>query len=174
MAKFPARDLAAFLLLAGTAYRTAAGQSSVEYGLGASRAPTTTAPARGLGKQIGGLVDSLNHTVKSQSAGAPETKSPEGPPKPVRAIKSESKTTSDPAPPTAVYENPQQIPVGVGYEELVRRFGPPSMSITAGAGRTTLSYLGHDGAVEVELEGGRVITVAGGLTATMSRTAKHQ
>jgi hypothetical protein len=174
MTWFPARRLAAFLLLAGTPYRIAAGQSSVEYGLGASRAPTTTAPARGLGKQVGGLVDSLNHTVKSQSAGAPETKSPEGPPKPVRAIKSESKTTSYPASSTVVYENPQQIPVGVGYEELVRRFGPPSMSISTGAGRTTLSYLGHDGAVEVELDGGRVITVAGGLTAAKSTLATHQ
>ena len=167
MARSSARGLAMSLLLASTTYHTAAGQASVEYGLGASRAATTTAPSRGLGKQIGGLLDSLNQTVKSQSTGTSETKSPTESAKPGRAIKSESKTTSDP-PPTVVYENPQQIPVGIGYDELVRRFGPPSMSISAGAGRTTLSYLGHGGAVEVELEGGRVVTVSGSVTAPKS------
>ena len=50
-------SLVAFLLLAGIC-RTAAGQAIAEYGLGAGRASTTTAPARNLGKQLGGVLDS--------------------------------------------------------------------------------------------------------------------
>src|SRR3954471_15791356 len=49
------------LALAGPA----AGQAGVEAGLGAARAVTTTAPARGIGKSISGLSGTLEKTIKS-------------------------------------------------------------------------------------------------------------
>ena len=61
-------------LLLSAACSPAAGQSVTEYGLGASRAATTTAPAGSLTKGIGGAFDSL-----SKAAGAEGKPAPFGP-----------------------------------------------------------------------------------------------
>jgi hypothetical protein len=37
-----------------------------------------------------------------------------------------------------MYEDPRHIEAGIGYEELVRRFGSPSMEVTTRPGGRTL------------------------------------
>jgi hypothetical protein len=152
----------ALLLLAGLC-RTTAGQAIAEYGLGAGRAATTTAPARDLGKQIGGVLDSLNKASKAgEGQAAPAVKPSTASKRSTTAAPAKTKTASNAASPAApVYEDPRHIQSGLGYEELVRRFGPPSMVVTAGPGRRTLSYSGRGSRVEVELENETVISAAG-------------
>jgi len=149
---------------------SASGQAAVEYGLGAGRAATTAAPARGAGKQIGGVFDSLNQTMKGQPDSTPEPK-PSIERKSVRTVRSTAKPAPQPVLLAVTYEDPQQITVGIGYDELVRRFGPPSMSITTGADGKTLSYVGHGGMVGVEVVSGHVVSVSGRMTPAKSATA---
>jgi hypothetical protein len=150
-----------FLLLAAVC-RIAAGQAVVEYGLGAGRAATTTAPAGNLGKQLGGVFDSLNKAVKAgEDQSAPAGNSSAASKRSATAAPVGKKTASTAVAPAApVYEDPRHIQAGVGYEEMVRRFGPPSMEITTGPGARTLSYAAREGTVAVEVENDKVVTVA--------------
>ena len=50
----------------------AAGQAIMESGLGAARAATTAAPAKGVGKSLSGLAGSLEKALKAQSPGSVE------------------------------------------------------------------------------------------------------
>jgi hypothetical protein len=59
-----------------------------------------------------------------------------------------------------VYEDPRHIEAGIGYEELVRRFGPPSMEVTTRPGGRTLSYATRVGTVAVDVESEKVVSVA--------------
>lgn len=58
------------------------------------------------------------------------------------------------------YENPKLIQAGIGYNEMIRRFGKPSLKITRGAGRSTLTYSERNRHFQVEVEDGQVIAVA--------------
>src|SRR5258707_8269266 len=49
------------------------GQAAVEYGLGAGRAATATAPAKGLGNAIGGVIGGLGKTHKAGQEGSTTT-----------------------------------------------------------------------------------------------------
>lgn len=61
-------------------------------------------------------------------------------------------------------EDPRRIPQGIGYDEMVRRFGPPSIAVTDGPGRSSLSYTGRASRVQVEMQDGHVISVASSAT----------
>jgi hypothetical protein len=141
-----------WLAMAGTA----AGQASVEAGLGAARAVTTTAPARGIGKSMSGLAGSLDKAIKGGQTGSSDQ--PAG----VVASKPGTKTESAPAKtsPTPVpnWEDPGGIEPGLAYDELVRRFGPSSMAITAGTERS-LTYRGKDGMFQVKVQDGVVTSI---------------
>ena len=50
----------------------ASGQAIMESGLGAARAATTAAPAKGVGKSLSGLAGSLEKAIKAQSPGSVE------------------------------------------------------------------------------------------------------
>ena len=151
----------AFLLLPAVC-PTAVAQAVVEYGVGAARAATTTAPARDLGKQIGGVLDSLNRVAKAgEGQAAPKAQSSTGPVRSATAAPSRTKTASPSLPaPATVFEDPRHIEAGIGYEELVRRFGPPSMEVTTRPGRRTLSYAAREGAVAVDVENEKVVSAA--------------
>jgi hypothetical protein len=140
----------------------AAAQGVVEYGLGAGRAATTAAPARDLGKQIGGMLDSLNKAANSgEGQAAPKAQSSSGARRRTTAASARTKTASHaPTGPAPVYEDPRHIEAGIGYEELVRRFGPPSMEVTTRPGRRTLSYAARENAVAVNLENEKVVSTA--------------
>jgi len=58
------------------------------------------------------------------------------------------------------YEDPRHIPAGIEYSEMVRRFGPPSMKITDSPSRTTFSYSTLQTQVQVEVQSGKVVSVA--------------
>lgn len=59
-----------------------------------------------------------------------------------------------------VYEDPRRIPAGMQYSEMVRRFGPPTMRVTDSPLRTTYSYSMLKMQVQVEIQNGKVISVA--------------
>lgn len=161
--KSPALIVLAFLLLAAVC-PTAFAQAAVEYGLGVGRAATSTAPVRNLGKQIGGVWDSLDKAAKSGDSQAPShVKSSTALKRSTTASRAGRKTASNATSPAALpYEDARHIEAGIAYDELVRRFGRPSMEITTGPGARTLSYAAREGTVSVEVENDKVVTVAGG------------
>jgi len=57
------------------------------------------------------------------------------------------------------YEDAMEIQNGTGYEELLRRFGPPALQIANGNGQT-MSYVSKGAVVQLELQGGKVISVS--------------
>lgn len=63
-----------------------------------------------------------------------------------------------PSPPA--YEDPQKIPAGIKYSEMVRRFGPPSMKVADSPSRATFSYYKLNIQVQVEVQNGKVVSVA--------------
>ena len=127
----------------------AAGQATVEAGLGAARAVTTTAPARGIGKSMSGLAGSLDKALKGGQQSSNEQPAAPASAKPATRTAS----TSPKAPPVPVvnWEDPSGIEPGLAYDELVRRFGPSSLAITGGAERS-LTYPGKDGVFQVKLK----------------------
>jgi Flp pilus assembly pilin Flp len=144
----------------------AAGQAMVEYGLAAGTAATSTAPARGLKESIGGAFTNLDKILKStqnqtdskgQSSGVSRPSRPV-PPKQAAAetLPAQAVLSSVVASPPPNYEDPATIQAGIGYEELLRRFGPPALQFTGGPDRRTMSYLGKSGAIQVEFQGGKV------------------
>jgi hypothetical protein len=138
--------LALWLTLTGAAF----GQAAVEAGLGASRAATSTAPAKGLGKSMAGLAGSLDKALKPAQKEAEATTSPAKP----------SAPTAAPAPttPAPKFEDPAAIEPGLLYAELTRRFGPPVMSMTFD-GDTSLSYSGKGGMYQITVAAGKVKTI---------------
>jgi len=59
-----------------------------------------------------------------------------------------------------VLEDPRKIPTGIEYGEMVRRFGPPNMRVTDSPIRTTFSYSRSKTQVQVEVQNGKVVSVA--------------
>ena len=129
---------------------TVTAQTAVEYGVGASRAATSTAPAKGLGKSISGIAGSIDRAIKSQPSGpiAPAETS-------VRQVDRPSATSKS----TVVYEDLKHAEVGLSYEELVKRFGPPAMVISASAGRKSLTYLTKGGPTQIEIQDQKIVLI---------------
>jgi hypothetical protein len=122
------------------------GQTMVEAGLGAGRAAASTAPAAGLGKSIAGAMSNLDKTLKTAD----------------KATSSETivlpKDTA-PTAPAKTYEDIKKVEVGLAYEELVERFGPPSLEIAAGEGVRKLTYSGKEGSTRIEVKDGKVSSI---------------
>jgi hypothetical protein len=145
---------------------TAAGQAAVEYGLGAGRAATSTAPAaKGIGSTISGLADSLERMVNGGKKGSdPEPVATPAPNKAAKKSPAAAKAravavvTAPPPAPKPNWEDPSGIRTGISYAELVRRFGPPALAITDEDGRT-LTYAGTSGSVQLQVEDGQVTSV---------------
>ena len=141
-----------WLAMAGAA----AGQAVAEAGLGAAGAATTAGPAKGVGKSISGLSGILDKALKP---GQPVSDA-----QPVAATKGKpvAKTPSTSAGASPVpapnWEDPDGIEPGLGYEDLVRRFGSPAMAITNSAERS-LTYRGKDGVFQVKVRDGMVASI---------------
>jgi hypothetical protein len=141
------------LLLAGSAKLHA--QAMVENALGAGRAATTTAPAAGVGKSVNGLAGAVDSLLKAApgaaSSSAPAVQNVHG---------TSTRGTVLPAPrPGAKYEDPVKIEAGMAYEDVLRRFGPPSLQFTDGPDSISLNYRSKQGPVRVEMEAGKVSAV---------------
>ncbi len=165
-------------LLLATVCPTAVGQAVTEYGLGAGRAATTTAPAGKIASGISGAIANLSKAAGVDSGtAAPGSASPTPAAPRTAAHKSGRRvqtkqstlaakaatpeappaTPPTPAAPAPVYEDPQQIQPGIEYNELLRRFGPPSMSVTTESGTSMLWYSSGNGNYQVEVKDGKVI-----------------
>ena len=152
-------------------------QAGTEYGLGTGRAAITTAPVRKLGTSLSDLFGTAAKAIQGNTAAdeaapsAPETAAPKPnrSPRPKRSTAAATKkaavseppvtqeATQPPPPPAPVYEDPQKIQAGIGYDELLRRFGRPSMSITTGPSRSMLLYSSGETSYQIEVEDGKVV-----------------
>jgi hypothetical protein len=142
---------------------TAAGQATVEAGLGAAGAVTTAAPAKGIGEALSGLAGSLEKTVgdwqhdsDAKPGGMVTISMPAKRAAPV--AKARPRSTHIPPPPAQKWEDPSGIQAGLSYAEVVRRFGPPTMEIMDDEGRS-LSYSGKDGAFQVHVADDKVTSI---------------
>ncbi len=84
---------------------------------------------------------------------------PKEEPKPRKKLAA-GKHTGANTPRGPVYEDPRRIPRGIEYSEMVRRFGPPTMRVTDSPLRTTYSYSMFKMQVQVEIQNGKVVSVA--------------
>ena len=100
------------------------------------------------------------------AAPAPSVPAPVTPPAPAPPAKPPLKTAAAKHRPNrprirpVVFEDPRHIPAGIAYDDMVRRFGPPTMKITDGPGRFSLSYATKKSRVQVEMKDGKVTSVA--------------
>jgi hypothetical protein len=129
------------LILCAAAAATLAAQTMVEAGLGASRAATSAAPAAGVGKAVAGALSNLDKTLKSAEKTTSETV----------ILPRDTK----PATPAKTYEDIGKAEVGLAYDELLERFGPPAMQITGEDGIRKLTY----GATKVQVKDGKVLAI---------------
>jgi len=141
------------LLLAGSPKLHA--QAMVENALGAGRAATTTAPAAGVGKSVNGLAGAVDSLLKA-APGAANSSAPA-----IQNIHATStRGTVLPTPKAgAKYEDPVKIESGMAYDEVLRRFGPPSLQFTDGPESISLNYRSKEGPVRVEMQSGKVSAV---------------
>ena len=126
-------------------------QATVEAGLGAGRAATSAAPARGIGKAMSGLAGKLGDTLKAgqQNSGAAS---------PVTVVTMAAPAEKETPKPAANWEDPSRIEVGLSYADLVRRFGPPALEITGETGKS-LTYAGKSGTLQLEVRDDKVTAV---------------
>jgi hypothetical protein len=131
-----------------------------------SNVPTTSATPQTDGTPVEARTEQTSPTV------APVVPDP-APPEPEPKIKRSARTKASPRTQVKAVavvagsarrsrpalEDPRGILADMTYEELVRRFGPPSLSATASASHSTLSYLWRQAQFQIELENGRVIAV---------------
>jgi hypothetical protein len=159
MAGYSSRIGTSFVLLAafGGAARA---QAVAEYGRMARQSSTATAKTYHTSKEIGGVWKSLDKTIKgSQNNTGSREISPAATAR-VATVRSRTANTKSAPIVGAVYEDPDHIPTGLAYEDLVHRFGSPSFEVTDGTGTTSLSYQGKEGSVDLELQEGKVTKVS--------------
>ena len=120
-------------------------QATVEYGLGAGRAATMTAPAKDLGKSIAGAIGSLDKTLKNA--------------KPASSAITVTGAAAAPAEPPKIYEDIKKAEVGMDYEALVARFGPASLEAAGEEGIRKLTYSDKDGTTRIDVKDGKVAAI---------------
>ncbi len=155
--------LAAILLAISLFPRTAAAQSLPEYSAGTAGTLGTAGASSGIGKSISGVVGNLEKTMPADASAskpqsAPVARRAAAAAKP-KADAVASKPADPLAPPAPKYEDPAQIQVAISYDELLRRFGPPSMEITTETTARKLLYMAPAGSIHVEVVDG-IVTVA--------------
>ena len=130
-------------------------QAFVEYGLATAGSGVAGAPGQRANRAISGVFSSLTKTLDAAKEGAAAVPPPAQPSGPATASVAPKR-----AAPAVTYEDPAGIREGMEQAELLRRFGPPAMQITTGAGQESLTYAARDRSVEVEIRNGKVASVA--------------
>lgn len=155
------------ILLLATIPAAAWGQAMVEYGLGAAAAGT--AGAGGVGRGMSGIFNSLSKTLgtategqtgaaaTTQSTRTATSKAKAGAAQP--AVTSATALPAEPPKPAVVYEDPAGIAMGMGWDELLGRFGEPAMKVTSGAASESLTYETKERSVDVEMRAGKVYSL---------------
>ena len=147
--------------------RVVSAQASVEYGANASRAAITATQTKGLGKSISNALENLDKTSgldkagkaqpqeKTRSRGASQTTA-----KGTVAKEQAKPAEAAPAPvATPVYEDLKNLEAGLSYEDLVRRFGPPTLEMAGTGVKRTLTYQRLEGFTDIEIENGKVLSI---------------
>jgi hypothetical protein len=151
-----APKIAMGLVLAAGFCAAARAQAVTEYGSMASKSATVGQRANNISKSIGGVWGNLDKTIKSQDPGSSQGTSQGRTAQrtPVRSRRRNTRTAA------TIHEDPSRIQTGLGYEEVIRRFGAASFEVSTGPGTKTLAYPGKGGGIDVELVDGRVTKVA--------------
>ena len=133
-------------------------QATVESAAGTAAAATGTAPANNLGKSMNGIAGAVQGALNGSAAAAASANSSAPASETVR--RTTARGTNLPAPKaTAALEDPLEIREGMTSEEVLRRFGPPSLRITDGPDSSSLLYTGKNGRVRVLMQDGKVSSV---------------
>jgi hypothetical protein len=135
-------------------------QAAAEAGLGAAASSIGTAGAGGVGKSVGGLFKNLDQTLKSSGSAATSTTVSPGASGSSKAVpRDKAAAAKSESAPRPNYEDAMQIQKDIGYEELLRRFGPPAMQFAGADDSRTMTYVSAGGSVQLELKGEKVIGV---------------
>src|ERR1022692_136097 len=142
-----------------------AGQVILERALITGGSAAATTPARGVKKSVSGVMGSLDRVMKT-GQGAADSGSPGGARAAEAAQPGEVEAVSEEAPapvtmgPAKIYEDPLGIRAGMANEELVRRFGPPSLEVIGASNGRLLTYSGKNGIIQLELRNEKVTLVS--------------
>jgi hypothetical protein len=143
--------LTLWLAMAGIA----CAQAAVEAAVGASRAVTTVAPAKGISKSMSGLGDQLEKALKPAQKDAAPARTAASSAAPATKV---AAAAAVPPKPKVTYEDAAGIETGMAYDDVIRRFGPPAMQISSSAG-SSLSYSGKSGMFDVTVQDGKVKSI---------------
>ena len=125
----------------------ASAQAMAEYGLAAGKgAVGAAAAAKGLSKAIKGVTDKTEQTMKDAKSVQVQ---------PAVGGKTDAKPADTPE---VKYEDPAGLKAEMLYVEVLRRFGPPAMSISDGDTKM-LTYASKTGQWEVEVQGDKIKSV---------------
>ena len=166
---YPYRFLFLFVCLLPAFSLAAYGQAMVEHALGTARAGAAGGAMKGAGKSAGGVLGNAAKTLdkaakpaasadaKTAKASSPATAAPAAP-APAASAPAAAAEPPKPAP------DPSLITTGLERQELLAKFGKPSMKLTGmNAGQVVETYwyraAGHD-TVIVTLRDGKVATVS--------------
>ena len=137
------------------------GQAIAEHAAASSAAAAAAASMKNIGKKTSAALENagkkLDKANKSQSIPSRHALAG-GAVAPTSAALPAGQES--PVSPTPAYEDPSGIQVGMAYTELLRRFGPPSTTITNEDGETTLWYAGkgRGGEIPVRVRDNKVVT----------------
>jgi hypothetical protein len=126
----------------------------VENALGAGRAATSTAPMKGIGGALNNLEKTLNKSLNGTESApaAPATHT-------ASTIETVHVTPAVVTSPVLHYDEPKQIETGMLYPDLLKRFGPATLSITTGMTTRILSYMSREGTFQVDLVDDKVTAI---------------
>lgn len=122
-------------------------QAVTEYGSMASKTATIGKRAASISDNIGGVWGNLDKTVK----GTPDPSRPQSTRPARNQPRASGKVLRRARAAAAVYEDPTRIQSGMGYAELIRRFGPGSYEVATSPGTKTVVYPGKKGDITVDL-----------------------
>jgi len=141
-----------------------AGQATLERGLITAGSAAGAASSRGVAKSVSGIMGSLEKALKSgqdaSNSGSPGAARVSQPSQPAETGTAIVVTHAEIAEvPARTYEDPKGIQTGMADEELVRRFGPPSLEVTGASSARLLTYSGKNGLFQLELRNQKVTRV---------------
>ncbi len=135
------------------------GQAAVEAALAAGGAATAAGRARKTGKAIADTLENTGQTLQQRDASKPQAHTSGVRAKPIVVTVERSATPPGTMLPHKAFESPSGIEEGMDYSEVERRFGPPSLKLTAGSGDVTLCFTAKELTVDVTVRNGKVIAV---------------
>ena len=134
-------------------------QAVTEYDGIVHKSATVGGKAHHITDEINGIWGSLDKTARkaTENSGAQQINAPAN-------VTRRAAVRSGAAAPTSRraghgYADPHQIEPGLGYDELVQRFGPPAFGVTAGPGVRSLTYLAKGESIDVDLRDDQVVKV---------------